>query len=138
MNCIKRVLLGLFFELKKLLLRLLWFCICFGLKLLELNFSEGLDPKICYVKQRTKRKTHEGRGLTFIRRGLFFHPYFLIFLHSPCWGQLHVFNIKATLVATQGAKEGVHHKELPMGIIELHWKNLHFLQTSKVWLILEV
>jgi hypothetical protein len=31
-----------------------------------------------------------------------------------------VFNIKATLVATQGAKEGVHHKELPMGIIELH------------------
>jgi hypothetical protein len=31
-----------------------------------------------------------------------------------------VFNIKATLVATKGAKEGVHHKELPMGIIKFY------------------
>ncbi len=39
-----------------------------------------------------------------------------------------MFNIKVTLVTTKGAKERVHHKGLPMGIIEFHCHHHHALK----------
>ncbi len=71
------------FWAKEVALKLLWFCICFGLKLFEeLNLSEDLDTKICYVNERTQKKNHQGRGLTSIMRGLFFWPSFLFICFS--------------------------------------------------------
>jgi hypothetical protein len=59
---------------------------CFDLKFLkELNLDEGLDPRVCCVKEK-KRNIYiiKKKTLAFIERDPLFLFLFHNFFHSPC------------------------------------------------------
>jgi hypothetical protein len=94
---------------------------CYDLKFpKELNMDEGLDPRVCCVKERRRRKIIIKKKPQLLSHGTpSFFFYFIIFFPSPCWSQLHMPNNKTTTITWEGANERAHQEEATMEGVEL-------------------
>jgi len=94
---------------------------CFDFKFLkELNLDEGLDPRVCCVKEGRRRKNIiKKKTLAFSTRDPFLLFLFHNFFHYPCWSQLHMPNNKTTTIIGEWTKEGTHQEEAMMEGVEL-------------------
>ncbi len=107
-------------------------------------------------KGKEEKENHQGRGPCFYHGGFLpfyyrFLSFFLLIFISMFFFTLlvkttYMPNNKAITIAIEGAKKGVHYKEVTMEelnsitITIVHWKIMHCSKppTLEVWLILEV